>query len=119
MTDKRHRDGLTVREAAQAVRMSYANFNRIENGGSTSARNLLPLLEWLGITLASIETPIATNASAKPSTSKTRGAARKIGFRVHLRAARNLDPKTAAALAEAFRCVVRVLEQGMSGRKKP
>ena|SRR2546426_12841755 len=112
IADKRRREGLSLRDAAQLAGINHASFHRIEKGEPANGQNLSYLLAWLGISLEAVQIPTETKvAEPSPQSYAARQKkAKEFGIRVHLRAVRNLDPKTAAALAEAFRCISNLLE---------
>ncbi len=43
----REKEGLTIREAAKIIGLSYSTLSRIENGMSVDGRTLKKLLIWL------------------------------------------------------------------------
>ena len=43
----REKEGLTIREAAKMIGLSYSTLSRIENGMSVDGRTLKKLLIWL------------------------------------------------------------------------
>ena len=103
---KRRREelGLSLRDVATKTSVSASTLSRIENGtGKPDADNIARLTAWL-------EVPVERILSAR--TSQDESAQAVVYYpqepvpeivEAHLRADRNLNPETAAALSELFR----------------
>ena len=103
---KRRREelGLSLRDVADKTSVSASTLSRIENGtGKPDADNIARLTGWL-------EVPVERILSARPAQDD---ASQAVVYypqepvpeivEAHLRADRNLNPETAAALSELFR----------------
>ena len=110
IAEKRGRDKLSVRGAAATIGMSPATLNRIENHDAASGENLFKILVWLDVPVTAIADSPREEPAALFAHPQTRADDDQHRIEVHLRAARHLDPKTTAAIAEAFRCVASLLE---------
>jgi transcriptional regulator with XRE-family HTH domain len=103
---KRRREelGLSLRDVADKTSVSASTLSRIENGtGKPDADNIARLTAWL-------EVPVERILNARPTHDD---ASQAVVYypqepvpqivEAHLRADRNLNPETAAALSEVFR----------------
>ncbi|HJT66128.1 MAG TPA: helix-turn-helix transcriptional regulator [Pyrinomonadaceae bacterium] len=103
---KRRREelGLSLRDVADKTSVSASTLSRIENGtGKPDADNIARLTAWL-------EVPVERILSARPAQDDSSQAVIYYPqepvpqiVEAHLRADRNLNPETAAALSEVFR----------------
>jgi transcriptional regulator with XRE-family HTH domain len=103
---KRRREelGLSLRDVADKTSVSASTLSRIENGtGKPDADNIARLTGWL-------EVPVERILSARPLQDDSSQAVVYYPqepvpeiVEAHLRADRNLNPETAAALSELFR----------------
>ena len=103
---KRRREelGLSLRDVADKTSVSASTLSRIENGtGKPDADNIARLTAWL-------EVPVERILSARPPQDDASQAVIYYPqepvpeiVEAHLRADRNLNPETAAALSELFR----------------
>jgi transcriptional regulator with XRE-family HTH domain len=102
---RREELGLSLRDVADKTSVSASTLSRIENGtGKPDADNIARLTAWL-------EVPVERILSARPSQDDS--AQEAVVYypqepvpeivEAHLRADRNLNPETAAALSELFR----------------
>src|SRR5262245_61341101 len=101
MIERRRRERLSVRGAAQQVGLSSATFNRIERAEPASGESLFRVMLWLEIPLEALMGGELDAERAPRLQQATRAAAPD--SRARFRARENLDPRTSAALAEAFR----------------
>lgn len=103
---KRRREelGLSLRDVAEKTSVSASTLSRIENGtGKPDADNIARLTAWL-------EVPVERILSGRPAQDDSKQAVVYYPqepvpeiVEAHLRADRNLNPETAAALSELFR----------------
>ena len=108
MIEKRRQQELSVRAAAQQAGLSSATFNRIERAEPASGESLFRVVLWLEIPLEALmdggldaeRVPRRQGATTAPAPDS----------RSRFRARENLDPRTAAALAEAFRYLASLFE---------
>ena len=94
---KKREEELGVRGAAKECGVDASTLSRLENGAYSTlpdAGTLEKLADWLGISVSSLLGGDG-NESFKNSTAPE-------VVRVHLRADKNLTPKTAKALADMF-----------------
>ena len=105
--EKRRREGLSVRGAAQQAGLSSATFNRIERAEPASGESLFRVMLWLEIPLEVLKggEPRAERPRVRKAT-----AGAVLESRARFRARENLDPRTSAALAEAFRYLASLFE---------
>jgi transcriptional regulator with XRE-family HTH domain len=108
MIEKRRQQGLSVRAAAQLASLSSATFNRIERSEPASGESLFRVMLWLEIPLEALMGGELDSERAPRLQEPT--AATAPGSRARFRARENLDPRTAAALAEAFRYLASLFE---------
>lgn len=107
---KRRTDQLTLQEAAEQSGVSPATLSRLERRSNVGAggksvptpdvRTLDAVTRWLGVALSG--TGFAPTASS-PSVMTLAADSVPNAVEAHLRADRNLDPKTAEELAQMFR----------------
>ena len=113
MIEKRRQQRLSVRGAAQQAGLSSATFNRIERAEPASGESLFRIVLWLKI-------PLEVLKDDEPRT-EGRPRGREAGVaregRASFRARDNLDPRTSAALAEAFRYVASLFEAPGADRR--
>lgn len=100
---RRQNNDQPLREAAQAAKVSAATLSRLERGLSATlpdATTLNKLAQWLGV-------PVSELLQEKQSRSKSWAAESTLPeyVEVHLRADKNLSPKTAKALAQMFKAL--------------
>lgn len=100
---KRRETQQPLREAASKAKISAATLSRLERGLSATlpdAATLNKLAIWLGVSMSELlqEGQLRSNESALSSTLPEY-------VEVHLRADKNLSPKTAKALAEMFKAL--------------
>ena len=101
LASTREQRGLTLRQAAQQVGVSPTTLSRIERGiGKPDLETLDSLIVWLDLDRA------AVFRAKERDTNDTPGA-----VRVLLRADRNLDSRTAGALAAIFESVYKELTE--------
>ena len=101
---RREELGLSLRDVAAKTSVSASTLSRIENGtGKPDADNIARLTHWL-------EVPVERILSARPALDDSSTAVVYYPqepvpeiVEAHLRADRNLNPETAAALSELFR----------------
>lgn len=108
---KRLAEGRSVRDAARHAGVSHATLNRMEREKPADGDSLYAVLIWLGEPISALQGGDSNQQSLlseAPPASQVQEA--KSGFQVHLRAPRNLDASTAAAIAEAFRQVATFFE---------
>lgn len=108
MIEKRRQQGLSVRAAAQQAGMSSATFNRIERAEPASGESLFGVILWLEIPLEALMDGELDAERAPRRHGATTATAPD--SRARFRARENLDPRTAAALAEAFRYLASLFE---------
>jgi transcriptional regulator with XRE-family HTH domain len=97
---KKRKDGLGVREAAKAAKISPATFSRMERGLAATlpdVATLEKLAAWLGVTVDSVLGEKKGRTKTVSSDFSTPDL-----VAVHLRADKNLTPDTAKALADMF-----------------
>lgn len=87
---KLSRDGLTLREAAEATGVSAATLSRVVKGNVPDTTTFAALVTWLGV-------------SADTFIERGEPASGAEAIEAHLRADRTLPPSTAAALANLVR----------------
>jgi len=100
---KRRETEQPLREAASEAKVSAATLSRLERGVSATlpdAGTLNKLAAWLGVSMSALlqESQLRSNKAALASTLPEY-------VEVHLRADKNLSPKTAKALAEMFKAL--------------
>lgn len=99
---RRARDGLSLEQVAGLTGVSAATLSRWErHGPGKDPHKLHALARWLGVQLDPSAVP-ALLPLGDPIMHEE-GAGTMDFVEAHLRADRNLDPKTAAALARMFR----------------
>jgi transcriptional regulator with XRE-family HTH domain len=108
MIERRRQQRLTVRAAALQAGLSSATFNRIERAESASGGSLFRVMLWLEISLEALKGG-ALHAERAPRLPEA-PAATAPDSRARFRARENLDPRTSAALAEAFRYLASLFE---------
>jgi|ERR1051326_1094934 transcriptional regulator with XRE-family HTH domain len=97
---KRREDEIGLREAAQLSGVSASTLSRLERGAATSlpdSGTLTKLANWLEVTLSSLLSDKEKAVASQPQLSTPEVV------EVHLRAAKELSPETAKALAEMFK----------------
>ena len=97
---KRREGGIGLRDAAEASGVSASTLSRLERGAATSlpdSGTLTKLAKWLGLTLSSLLSDKERNHESEPQLTTPEVV------EVHLRAAKELSPETAKALAEMFK----------------
>jgi transcriptional regulator with XRE-family HTH domain len=98
---KRREEGVGLRAAARDSGVSASTLSRIERGGATSypdAETIAKLASWLNVPIGTLLGEQDQQDSAdEPNLSMPEFV------EVHLRADKNLSPKTAQALANMFR----------------
>ncbi len=96
----RTRRELTLRQVADATKISIPTLSRIERGGANEIESdtLLALSEWLGDPVESL----ADKRMPRPPGKKESDATPDV-VELYLRADKKLDKKTASALANMFR----------------
>jgi len=115
MIEKRRQQGLSVRAAAQQAGLSSATFNRIERAESASGESLFGVMLWLEIPLEALMGGERDSERAPRPQEAT--AATAPGSRARFRGRENLDPRTSAALAEAFRYLASLFEAPGADRR--
>ena len=110
---RRQNNDQPLRDAASDAKVSAATLSRLERGLSASlpdATTLNKLAQWLGVSLGELlqEKPGASKSTVPESTLPEY-------VEVHLRADKNLSPKTAKALAQMFKALY---EQSTSAKTK-
>jgi transcriptional regulator with XRE-family HTH domain len=100
---KRRKEKLGVRAAAKACEIDASTLSRLERGIYTTlpdAGTLAKLSNWLGVSVDSLleADPLPTKGEAQSNTVPEI-------VEVHLRADKNLSPKTAEALADMFKAL--------------
>jgi transcriptional regulator with XRE-family HTH domain len=100
---RRQNDNQPLREAAKNAKISAATLSRLERGLSATlpdAMTLNKLAQWLGVPVSELlqEKQGQTKAWVPESTLPEY-------VEVHLRADKNLSPKTAKALAQMFKAL--------------
>ena len=98
---KMRQTGLGVRASAKEAKISAATLSRLERGLSPTlpdVTTLEKLAKWLGTTVGQL---LAEKAEKKGSHAPESTTPEIV--EVHLRADKNLSPKTAKALAEMFK----------------
>jgi transcriptional regulator with XRE-family HTH domain len=101
---RREELGLSLRDVADKTSVSASTLSRIENGtGKPDADNIARLTSWL-------EVPVERILNTRPTQDDSSQAVVYYPqepvpeiVEAHLRADRNLNPETAAALSELFR----------------
>lgn len=97
---KRREDGVGLRDAAEASGVSASTLSRLERSAATSlpdSGTLTKLANWLGLTLSSLLSDRKETNAVEPQLTTPEVV------EVHLRAAKELSPETAKALAEMFK----------------
>ena len=97
---KRREDGVGLRNAADASGVSASTLSRLERGAAASlpdSGTLTKLADWLGLTLSSLLSDKENADESEPELTTPEVV------EVHLRAAKELSPETAKALAEMFK----------------
>jgi transcriptional regulator with XRE-family HTH domain len=100
---KRREEDLGVRAAAAAAEVSAATISRLERGVATSlpdAETLTKLAKWLGVSVSDLLNELDSVANTNVSVNTIPEV-----VEVHLRADKNLNPKTAEALAQMFKAL--------------
>lgn len=95
---KRRETGLGLRATAENSKISASTLSRIERGAATSlpdAATLTKLAKWLDTSVNSL-----LKTEDRPDNSPTQSTPEIV--EVHLRADKNLNPKTAESLAKMF-----------------
>jgi transcriptional regulator with XRE-family HTH domain len=110
---RRENNAQPLRAAADEAKISAATLSRLERGLSTTlpdATTLNKLARWLGVPVSELlqECDAGSRHSAPEHTLPEY-------VEVHLRADKNLSPKTAKALAEMFKALY---EQAAAGGKR-
>jgi len=92
--------GLTLREVKDATGISVSTLSRIERGASKDldSATLVVLAAWMGIAVEKLKEKPAPVIRGGKIIEDTRDI-----VELHLRADKNLDEKTAAALSNLFR----------------
>jgi transcriptional regulator with XRE-family HTH domain len=109
----RDRRGLTLRQVADATKISIPTLSRIERGGANELESgtLLALSEWLGTSVEKLadkslpQPPGAEGALETPDV-----------VELYLRADKKLNKKTAEALAHMFRTAYETVAQQNQNR---
>ena len=110
---RRQNNDQPLRDAASDAKVSAATLSRLERGLSATlpdATTLNKLAQWLGISLSEL---LQEKRSASKSTVPESTLPEYV--EVHLRADKNLSPKTAKALAQMFKALY---EQSTSAKPK-
>jgi transcriptional regulator with XRE-family HTH domain len=113
LREVRRKRGLTLQGVAAQTGISVATLSRIERGGGKSLKSdtLVTLSEWLGTEVEMLKKePSPVLEKGKPVAYTPDVVA------LHLRADKNLDRKTANALANLFRSVYEQLRAQMKTR---
>lgn len=100
---RRQNNDQPLRDAASDAKVSAATLSRLERGLSATlpdATTLNKLAQWLGISLSEL---LQEKRSASKSTVPESTLPEYV--EVHLRADKNLSPKTAKALAQMFKAL--------------
>jgi transcriptional regulator with XRE-family HTH domain len=110
---RRENNDQPLRDAAIDAKISAATLSRLERGLSTTlpdAATLNKLARWLGVSMSEL-------LQEKQSRSKSAAPENTLPeyVEVHLRADKNLSPKTAEALARMFKALY---EQSVTGATK-
>ena len=110
---RRENDDQPLRDAANEAKISAATLSRLDRGLSTTlsdATTLNKLARWLGVSMSELlqEKKGSPNSPTPESTLPEY-------VEVHLRADKNLAPKTAEALARMFKALY---EQSVTGASK-
>ncbi len=109
---ERKRRKLTLQAVSEQTGVSVATLSRIERGGSQTINSdtLVALTDWIGTGIESVKKeppPVVHHGKIVESTPDI--------VELHLRADKNLDRKTAMALANLFRSVY----EQVTGQMKP
>jgi transcriptional regulator with XRE-family HTH domain len=104
---------LTLQEVAEQTGISVATLSRIERGACKSLKSdtLVTLADWMGVEVKMLQKeppPVLQKGKVVGSTPDI--------VELHLRADKNLDRKTATALAKLFRSVYEQLTQQIKKR---
>jgi transcriptional regulator with XRE-family HTH domain len=93
--------GLTLKEVSEATKISIATLSRIELGEAKGleGRALITLANWANLPLALFE----SGPSVAPSKGYPKAVSTPDAVELHLRADKNLKPRTAELLAKMFR----------------
>lgn len=110
---KRERESLTLKDAADQTGLKIPTISRVEHGASDDieAGTLLALSKWLGTKpeeVADQNLPAAPVSRSKPAPHSTPDV-----VELYLRADKNLDKATAAALATMFRTAYETMSKQM------
>lgn len=98
---KRLMEGLSLRKAAAQCNISVATLYRAENAeGVPDTKTLASIAGWLNVPLDQF---LLTGAERDAKGDGQASLSTPEVVEVHLRADKNLSPKTAAALADVFR----------------
>ncbi|HEY2964079.1 MAG TPA: helix-turn-helix transcriptional regulator [Pyrinomonadaceae bacterium] len=103
---RRRRDelGLSLRDVAVKTSVSASTLSRIENGtGKPDADNIARLTAWLEVPVERILSARSSQDDSAPAVVYYPQEPVPEIVEAHLRADRNLNPETAAALSELFR----------------
>lgn len=105
---KREKDRLTLQQVSEATGVSVPTLSRIERGVAKGLNGdtLVAVADWVGVEVEMLKTrtlPASRQGKAGESTPDI--------VALHLRADKNLDPKTATALANLFRTVYEQVRQ--------
>ena len=104
---KRRETGLGLRASAEKSKISASTLSRIERGAATSipdADTLNKLAKWLDTSVSSL-----LNVEERPDNSPTLTTPEIV--EVHLRADKELNPKTATSLATMFKMMYEQLKE--------
>ena len=100
LREVRSKRKLTLKDVHDATRISVPTLSRVERGEAKEleSKTLLALSSWAGINLALFQTEPALLTSQAQKNMATPDV-----VELHLRADKNLDPKTAELLVKMFR----------------
>ncbi len=111
---RRENDNQPLRDAANEAKISAATLSRLERGLSTTlpdAMTLNKLARWLGVPVSELLQEHQGRSKAAPPENTLPEY-----VEVHLRADKNLSPKTAKALAEMFKALYE--QSVLTGKRK-
>src|SRR5216117_897281 len=101
---RRQELALSLRDVADQTNVSASTLSRIENGtGKPDADNIARLTAWLEVPVERILSGRSTADNSSPAVVYYPQEPVPEIVEAHLRADRNLNPETAAALSELFR----------------
>lgn len=104
---KRQQENLTLREAAKQCEISIATLSRVEKGSTPDLDTLVALTKWLELPIEHfLEEYSPPKEESVPDI-----------VEAHLRADKNLSPRTVKALAEMFRLAYEQYRRLEKGRR--